>query len=167
MPSVPKTGRLLRVGEMVSIGLRGIPQSEVFQDIIDEDGQVTLPLVGGLTISGLSPSKAEKVIEKAYVDGGIYRKINVTVMANLGEYYVRGEVRQQGAFKLTSDLTLMQAIAAAGGYTDYADPGKIRVIRGNDIFRYSGPRIERMSDDGYPVATRSEANSSDRVVIPR
>ena len=46
---------------------------------------------------------------------------------------VSGDVRQPRRVEYTSDLTLLGAISAAGGFTDYADQRKVRVLRGSNV----------------------------------
>lgn len=139
-------GRLLRPGQAVMINLYG-PQPEAVQDVLDDQGQVTLPHLGKVAIGGLTTSEAEIRIEQAYVEAKIYHAINVTVVARLGRYYIRGEVRSQGASDLTAGLTLMQAIAAAGGYTDYAKRTDILLIRGEEVKRFNGNKIDALKQD--------------------
>ena len=119
---------------------------EDIQDIIDDQGKINLPHIGELKVEDLSTSEAEKMIERAYVRGGIYRKINVNVMSQEGEYFVRGEVKAVGRYPLSGELTLLRAITAAGGYTDFAKKRKIKVTRGREVLIFNGENIEKGKD---------------------
>jgi polysaccharide export outer membrane protein len=153
--------RTLRNGDRIAINLRGIPDPEEIQDIIDDRGYVNLPLIGEIKLAGMATSVAEKMIERAYVKGGYYRKINVTVVTQDGEYFVRGEVKAVGRYPLSGDLTLLQAITAAGGYTDFAKITKIKIIRGKEVLVFDGKRIEQRKD------TDPLVKPDDIVIIPR
>jgi polysaccharide export outer membrane protein len=122
--------RLLRSGDRIVIQLRGITPPVELTDEIDDTGSVNLEHIGRVAIAGLTTSEAERRVESAYIDGQFYTKIAVTIVAERDEYYVRGEVRNPGRFPLARGMTLTMALAAAGGYTDYAKRSKVRIIRG-------------------------------------
>lgn len=135
--------RRLRNGDRIVIQLRGITPPVELTDEIDDTGSVNLDHIGQVVIGGLTTSEAERRIESAYIEGQFYKKISVTVVAERDEYYVRGEVRNPGRFPLTRGMTLTMAIAAAGGYTDYARPSKVRIIRGREIVHVDATQAEK------------------------
>lgn len=139
-----ETVRRLRCGDRVSISKLGIQQPEEIKDEVDDRGCVNLSLIGTIKIDGMTTSEAEEAIEKAYVDQGYYRKITVIVVAQQDEYFVRGEVKTPGKYPLSVGVTLMRAITTAGGYTDYANPRKINIFRGDKVFRYDAEKIEAL-----------------------
>lgn len=140
-------GRQLRRGERLTISLRGIPRPEDVSAVLDDDGHINLPLIGLVKIEGLSNTEAEQAIQRAYIDGGYYRDVNVIIVAQDDVVFVRGEVTRPGKYPLVGDTTLLMAIAAAGGYTDYANPRKIRVIRGDDVYTPNATRIEARQEE--------------------
>lgn len=121
----------LQVGDPIVINLRGIyPRDEQVEDVIDDSGNVTLPLLGDIYALGKSTSEMESEIRRLYIDGGYYRNLTVSVIMPQRTYFIRGEVRQAGRFPIVGGLTLMQAIAAAGGYTEFASPRNVQLLRG-------------------------------------
>jgi polysaccharide export outer membrane protein len=152
---VSQAARGIFGGDKLHISLRGIPNPEEIQGEVNEQGNITLPLVGPVKVAGLAPSEAERAIEKAFVDGGYYRKITVIVVAQDDYYFAQGEVRTQGRFPLVGEMTLLQAIAAAGGYTEYAKPSRVRIMRGDQILRYDAERISRRRDPD-PLVKRGD-----------
>jgi polysaccharide biosynthesis/export protein VpsN len=120
--------RMLKRGDKVVVELRGIPTPESIRGEVDELG-INLPLVGRVRIDGKTTFEAEKLIERTYVDGGFYTKINVIVLSQDDEYFVTGEVNKQDKYLMTGDRTLLQAITAAGGYTDFAKKSRVKVMR--------------------------------------
>ncbi|MDA0578783.1 MAG: SLBB domain-containing protein [Verrucomicrobia bacterium] len=134
--------RVLRRDDRLTIALRGIPRPEEIVEIIDSDGHVNLSYIGLVKLEGLSTAEAENVIEHAYVDRGIYRSVNVSILSQEDAYFVRGEVMRPGKYPLTGDTTLVMAIIAAGGYTDFAKPSRIKVIRGDEVLIRNATRIE-------------------------
>jgi polysaccharide export outer membrane protein len=134
--------RLLRRGDKISISIRDISTPLDIKDMLDEDGCVNLPLIGTIKLEGKTSSEAEAFIEKAYITGEYYRKINVILVAQDDEYFIRGEVEKQGKYPLSTDLTLMKAIAESGGYTEYAKQSDIKLYRGEDILTFDAKKIE-------------------------
>ena len=159
-PAQPRPGdydvrgvRLLRRGDRVRIYLRAIPSPEDLSDEVDEQGCITLPYLGQMMVEGKTTSRVEAEVAKAYVAGEIYAKIDVIVVVEADEYYVRGQVKGEGRYALARDMTLMQAIAAAGGYTDFAGP-RVQVIRGQTVLNFNMKRIERRKDPDPLIAPR-------------
>lgn len=138
--------RALRRGDRIVVYLRGIPKSEDIMEVVDELGSVTLPLIGTVKVKGKATSEAENLIEKIYIDGGYYNKINVIIVAQADEYFVRGEVKREGRYPLSGDLTLLQAIAVAGGYTDYANRRKVQLIRSDKKLFFNASKIEHRKE---------------------
>lgn len=154
--------RRLRKGGRLAIHLRGIPAPETMQDMIDDLGGVTLPLIGSVPLAGLTTPEAEKRIADAYLKSGYYTRITVIVVPEDEEYFVRGEVKREGRYSIAGDLTLLQAVATAGGYTDYANTRKIRIMReGEETQVVDAARIEKRRDPDPLV------KPGDIIVIPR
>jgi len=152
---------VLRRGDGISIYLKNIPRPEDIREEVDEMGDVTLPLIGKIRVNGMSTSQAEDAIKAAYIDGGYYRKIDVIVVAEAGVYYVRGEVKRPGSFPISGDVTLVQAITTAGGYTDFAKRSKVKVRRGYEDMLFDADRIE----DGKDPDPLIKAN--DTIIVSR
>ena len=109
--------------------LLGIPDEQQIEDIIDENGYINLPYIGLMQAAEKTSSGLELDIEKAYSEKQIYKRLSVNVIVPTRSYYVRGEVKAPGRFPLMSGISVVQAIAASGGYTDFADPTKVIVVR--------------------------------------
>lgn len=138
------SSRTLQPGDKVTISLLGIPpQAIIFQAFVDENGALNLPYIGNVTVSGRMKSEAEKLIEKTYIEGEIYKTITVNILPPEVQYFTKGEVRRPGGFPLTRGLTLLQAISNSGGYTEFADPKSIQILREGKTLTFNAPRIER------------------------
>jgi len=91
---------------------------------------ISLPLVGDIMASGRTPMDLASDLTarlKAFVNDPT---VTVTVMAvNSKHIYMLGEVAHIGALPLTSTLSPLQAISAAGGLTPYANKKKIYILR--------------------------------------
>jgi len=125
---------ILKPNDNVSIFLRGIPKEERIDDMIDENGYISLPYIDQILAAGRTSSELEKVVRKAYLSGKIYRNVTVNVMIPSLNYFIRGEVKGPGRQPLVAGVTVLQAVAAAGGYTEYANAKKIQIVRGDQVF---------------------------------
>jgi polysaccharide export outer membrane protein len=97
---------------------------------IRPDGKITLPLVGDIPANGDTPLQLRDRIStalKEYMNNPVVTVI--VVEATAATAYVMGEVNNSGAVMLQGPLTVLQAIAVAGGLKDFADTKNIRVLR--------------------------------------
>jgi polysaccharide export outer membrane protein len=97
---------------------------------VASDGTIAMPLIGRVPAAGLTPEELKADLEKRYVR--YVHEPNATVrVSNPAShvFYVIGEVNKPGAYKLHSGEVLSQALAEAGGFGEFADPSKIRILR--------------------------------------
>jgi polysaccharide export outer membrane protein len=97
--------------------------------VIDENGEISLPLIDRVKVAGLTASELAERIQASYVPR-YYVRCNATVLATTRFFYVGGEVRAPGRYGWSEDVTLLKAINTSGGFTDYANRKKVEVIRG-------------------------------------
>ncbi|HEY8240822.1 MAG TPA: polysaccharide biosynthesis/export family protein [Kiritimatiellia bacterium] len=152
----------LRPGDSVVIFLRGImPKDDEIQDIVDESGHLNLPYIGVVLAAGRTTSQLEQDIQKQYLDKEIYKNISVSVVLPAQYFFVRGEVKLGGRFPLVPGTTLLQAVAAAGGYNDFADPKGVYIIRGEKKIQVNARDLERHPEKDITL------EPGDVIVIPR
>jgi len=156
------TAYKLRGGDPVVIFLRGIfPKDDELQDIIDEAGYLNLPYIGAILAAGKTTSQLESEIQKTYLDKQIYKSVSVNVVLPSQSFFVRGEARMPGRFPLITGMTVLQSISAAGGYTDYANPKDVNIIRGERVIRVNATDLERHPEKDVSI------EPGDVIVIPR
>jgi len=94
------------------------------------DGTVTIPLVGPVPAEGLTCDQLQADLTKRLAQYTQNPNVTVRVAAPTSQlFYILGEVRKPGSYPLRSDEVLSQALAQAGGFTEFADQGAIRVVR--------------------------------------
>jgi polysaccharide export outer membrane protein len=97
---------------------------------IRPDGKITLPLIGDVKAAGLTPIELRDTMTKSLKEYVTNPTVTVIVVeATTPLAYVMGEVNHPGAITLQSPLTIIQALALAGGLKDFADAKNIRVLR--------------------------------------
>jgi polysaccharide biosynthesis/export protein len=125
------------------------------------DGKITLPLVGDLPAEGLTPAQLEKSVAEKL--SPLVRDPRVTVIVhdvNGSRIYVTGMVTRPGAFPLRSHMTVLQALAMAGGLAEFADRGEITVLHAD------GTRHVVAYDDLVNGKARRQLSAGDTVVVP-
>jgi polysaccharide export outer membrane protein len=100
---------------------------------IAKDGTASLPLIGQVAIGGKTVDQASKLIHDLFnKDFLVNPQINLTVVEYAKRRFtVLGQVQKPGSFEIPNEetVTLLQAVAMAGGYTRLANPSKITVSR--------------------------------------
>ena len=94
------------------------------------DGKVTLPLLGDIVATELTPIQLRDRITtqlKEYVTNPVVTVI--VVEASPAMVYVMGEVAQPGSIPMRGSMTVLQALAMAGGFREFANTKDIRILR--------------------------------------
>ena len=97
---------------------------------IRPDGKVTLPLLGDIVATDLTPIQLRDRIAhglKEYVTNPVVTVI--VVEASPVMVYVMGEVVQPGSIPMRGQMTVLQALAMAGGFREFANTKDIRILR--------------------------------------
>lgn len=129
----------LRVGDPIELKIGGVPQDEQQQVnntyVVDSSGAVSLPYINKVKAAGLAPSQLAREVEDAYRANKIYTNPNVTIIMQPAARFVNvgGAVRQPSRVQFTEDMTLLTAINAAGGFNDFADQKRVRLLRGSEV----------------------------------
>ena len=94
------------------------------------DGMISLPLLNDVQAAGLTPMQLRDVIAKRLTEYVPNPEVSVVVReVNRFKVSVLGEVRKPGRFDFKSRATVLDAIALAGGLSDYAARARIVIIR--------------------------------------
>lgn len=106
---------------------------------VDEDGAVSMPLIGRVKVAGLLPAQAEHLIAER-LGAGIVKepKVNIDV-AHYRPVYVYGEVTHPGAYEPAGNTLVLGAVSLAGGFTYRAKTDNLTVIRAGDPTRAAVP----------------------------
>lgn len=85
---------------------------------VDDQGRIALPLLGSITAAGRSPKELEAGIETALQERDFLRNPHVTVeVIAYRPIFVLGEVSKPGQYPYQPGMTLLTAVAVAGGFT--------------------------------------------------
>lgn len=129
------------------------------------DGKITMPLVGDIEATGRTPIEVRDAIAKSLKEYVTNPTVTVIVVeATVATAYVMGEVNHPGAVTLQTPLTIMQALALAGGLKDFADAKNIRVLRkaSSGVETISFNYKDALKSSRAPIYLRA----GDTVVVP-
>jgi polysaccharide biosynthesis/export protein len=131
------------------------------------DGQMTMPLVGDVQAEGRTPEEIRDDLRQRLVRYIEAPNVAVSV-AQINSYriYVTGRVNQAGEFTPDTPVTVLQALALARGWNEFADTDHIVVMRRDE----SGTRRIPFAYDEVVQCGRLEMNivlrSGDTIVVP-
>jgi protein involved in polysaccharide export with SLBB domain len=157
----------LRPGDPVELKLSGVPAEEQTQVnntySVDANGMVNMPYINKVRAEGKTPAQLASEIEAGYRAAKIYTNPTITIMMQPQARFVNigGAVRTPSRVPYTEDMTLLTAINAAGGFNDFADQKRVRLLRGNDakIFDVRQFRKDPSQDP--------KLNPGDKIEVPQ
>ena len=98
---------------------------------LDGEGFLAMPLVGEIPGAGLTARQLENEIEIRLKNGGYLVNPQVSVeVLNYRPFYIIGEVNNPGSYQYVNGMTVINAVALAGGFTYRADQDDIIITRG-------------------------------------
>jgi polysaccharide biosynthesis/export protein len=135
--------------------------------LVRVDGKLSFPLLGDIPAAGMTPVELTETIQKGlknYVSNPV---VTVTVLNPSSQrIYILGEVLKTGEYPLIKSLTVLQAFALAGGFTQWASKDEIILLRGE-------PGKEKIYKINYKDIVKgkgSENNlmlqANDTIVVP-
>jgi polysaccharide export outer membrane protein len=157
----------LRVGDPIEMKIGGVPAEEQQQInntyTVDTSGSINLPYINKIKAEGMTPAQLARSIEEMYRANKIYTNPNITILMQPTSRFVNvgGSVRTPSRVQFTEDLTLLSAINAAGGFNDFADQKRVRLLRGNDVKMYDVRQFRR--DPSRDV----KLQPGDRIEVPQ
>lgn len=102
------------------------------------DGKITLPLINDIPASGFTPTELRRMITASLADYVDNPRVSVIVQEiNSANITILGEVRKPGVYPLKAHMTMFDAVALAEGFSDFASPNNIVILRknGGDLTR--------------------------------
>ncbi|MBZ5499325.1 MAG: polysaccharide biosynthesis/export family protein [Acidobacteriia bacterium] len=135
--------------------------------LVRPDGRISFPLVQDMQAAGISPGELKDKIEgklKEYLNAPAVTIIVEAIRSYV--VYVVGKVQKPGAVVLEKQVTVLQALALAGGFQDFAKDSEITVIRNlgkeNVVFEFNYRDVIKGRQPEQNILLRS----GDVVVVP-
>jgi len=155
------------VGDVLEITTWKEPDFTREQVLVRTDGKISFPLLNDFPAAGLSPMELKYNIEaglKSYISNPV---VTVHLKSPVSQkFYVLGEVARTGEYPLVKHLTVLQAFALAGGFTEWASKKEIILLRhegGKDkIYRINYKEITKGQDFSQNLKLRAD----DTIIVP-
>ena len=158
---------LIGSGDILDIMTWKEPDFTKGEVLVRIDGKISFPLLGDIQASGLTPIQLKNRIEaglKTYVSNPA---VTVSIRSpGSQKFYILGEVARTGEYNVTKHLTVLQAFALAGGFTQWASKKEIILLRLEDgkekIVRVNYKQIVKGEDLGQNL----EIKADDTIIVP-
>lgn len=155
-------------GDVLAVDVWREPEASSASVPVRPDGKISLPIIGEFQAAGTTPRDLEAALTAKYGEYLRAAKVVITVKeVNSQKVYVIGEVKKEGPIRVSGPVTVLQALAEAGGMTDYAKRKKIYVLRDDQ----SRQAILRFDYDAVLHGKKMDQNivltPGDTVVVPR
>ena len=113
-------------GDMIEVSVWKEPDLSRKEVLVRVDGKISFPLIGDIQAAGVTPAELTETIQKGLTNYVTAPVVTVTV-TNPGsqKVYVLGEVARTGEYPILKSLTVLQAFALAGGFTQWAAKDEI------------------------------------------
>jgi polysaccharide export outer membrane protein len=172
--SLPRPDPLLLPGDVLTISVFRQPDLALPEIRIPQDGRITFPLIGAVDAAGHTQAELESTI-RARLEKDFLREASVTVTVK--EYakrrvYIVGGVTKPDGYEIAPDarMTVLQVVAAAGGFTDRAYKEFVQIVRRRapgerEVIKLSLVEVEKLIAKGQAEADL-ELWPDDLVVIP-
>ncbi|MEM7146692.1 MAG: polysaccharide biosynthesis/export family protein [Verrucomicrobiota bacterium] len=138
--SVEAQEQPLRSGDQMTFDIKGVPDSDRVElqgaYTVGDDGNIHLPYIAPQRALGVTPTNLARKIEMAYRSAEIYSRPSVTIQVavvgpgNTQLVSVMGEVKAPNAVPFAPGMTVFDAITKCSGFSDFADPSRIKLFRG-------------------------------------
>jgi len=157
----------LRTGDQLELRIAGVPASEIAVVTgtyrIADDGTLNMPYINKVKVAGKSVPQIQSTIQEAYKRSEIYTNPTITIMVQTGARTVTvgGDVKAPQRVPWTADLTLLDAINAAGGFTEFADQGEVKLLRGSQGYEVDIRKIRQDPQQDIKLLP------GDKVEVPR
>lgn len=134
---------------------------------VRSDGKISLPLVGEVQAAGLTPLALEKDIAGKLKN--FISEPEVTVMVqqvNSQKFNILGQVARPGSYAIANSPTVLDAIALAGGFRDFAKKKNIYVLRQSATGETRIPFNYKDVSQGKNMSQNVKIQPGDTIIVP-
>jgi polysaccharide export outer membrane protein len=167
-PGPPSTSGdyVIAPGDVLSVFVWKEP--ELTRDLsVRIDGKITVPLLGDVQAAGRTPSQLGADLMKAFSRFLASPQVSLGVsQANSSRFYVIGLVGKSGDYPLNGRLTVLQGLALAGGFREFAKSGGILIIRHENGVQKFIPVNYKKLESAQDLSQNVVLQPGDTIVVP-
>jgi polysaccharide export outer membrane protein len=160
-PASAADGSDARIIEEYRLGVADKVRVNVFGEaaltgefLVGGNGKISLPLIGETQASGLTIGEFQAEVAEALRNGFITEPRVSAEVLNYRPFYILGEVDAPGEYPYTNSLTVLNAVATAGGFTYRADNRRVFI-----------KRADADGEEEYPLTTATRVAPGDTIRI--
>lgn len=124
---------------------------------VDDHGNIRVPTMGEINVLGFTETEVREKIERKLLEEYFKKEANIFVTVKLAgiRYTTLGEIGQGSQVIYKEQVTIMEAIANAGGISDYGDRENVQIIRqypqGEEVHEIDVTNIDALSSPYYYI----------------
>ena len=143
--------------------------------VVTDSGEVEVPLIGRVRASGRTCRELAEAIKpmlqkEYFIHATVIIGLDSASVKSRGTVYVSGQVRSQGPIEIPAEdrLTVSKAILKAGGFADFSDSHKVKLVRNKP-----DGKVETIIVDVDAILTKGQIDkdpvlqADDRIIVPR
>jgi polysaccharide biosynthesis/export protein len=131
------------------------------------DGKISLPLLNDVQAAGLTPGQLGAQIATNLTKYVTNPQVTVIIsQINSQRIYILGEVARAGSYTLLPDMTVLQALSDAGGFTAFANSKKIYVLRQDNGKQQKFPFNYKDVIGGKNASQNIALKAGDTIIVP-
>lgn len=167
-PTLPASPTyVISPGDVLDISVWKEPEISFRNLPVRPDGKISLPLINDVQAAGLTATQLSIAITqrlKKFIEDP---QVTVVVAAvNSQHYYVLGEVLHAGVFPLLPGITVLQALSAAGGFTQFANTKKVYILRSVNGAQKKMPFNYKDVVQGKNLQENIRLKPGDTIIVP-
>jgi len=170
-PKVPETSAALAVDqEKYQIGTEDLLFIRVWREpdftlpvAVRPDGKITMPLIGEVQAAGQSPLQFTATLKQLLAQFLNNPDVSVFVTeVRSKKFYIDGEMNRPGWFALVTPTSVLEALSRGGGFREFANTKKIRVLRGGEIRHFNYKEVT----NGKHLEQNIAVENGDHIIVP-
>jgi polysaccharide biosynthesis/export protein len=134
-----------------------------FPAAVRPDGKITVPLAGEIDAAGETPIQLTQnltTLLSRYLNNPDVSVFVTEVRSK--KYYIDGEVNRPGSFPLVTRITILEALSHSGGFKDFANTKKIRILRGGKVSFFNFKAVT----NGKHLEQNLQVENGDHIIVP-
>jgi polysaccharide biosynthesis/export protein len=127
------------------------------------DGKITMPLIGDVQAADETPMQLTKALADLLSKYLNNPDVNVIVTdVRSKKYYIDGEVSKPGTYLLVTPTNILEALSNCGGFRDFANTKKIRILRQGNILHFNYKDVSK----GKNLEQNIKVEPGDHIIVP-
>jgi polysaccharide biosynthesis/export protein len=149
-------GYLIQPNDVLSVFVYKYPELSRDRVLVLPDGRISLPLIQDMRAAGLTSTQLKQKLEEKLMENIDLPNVTVS-LDSIQSYqvYVMGKVANPGSIVRATPINVMQALAASGGFREFAEKDAIVIFRGDERIRFKYDDFEKGKDQDKNIWLQS------------